>query len=82
MVNLDRSMYIPGVLTDSNGADFGNFPIKCPKIINGHLKINSFRKTFEFIQFLIGYKTDILLISGKKIDSSIPTSQFLMSGLF
>ena len=61
--------------------DLRTFRIKYPSnIIIGHLNINSIRNKFELLSFLIGGKVDILLISETKIDSTFPTSQFLMSG--
>ena len=47
-------------------------------MVTGHLNINSIRNKFELLSFLIGGKVDILLISETKIDSTFPTSQFLM----
>ena len=61
--------------------DLRTFRIKYPSnIIIGHLNINSIRNKFELLSFLIGGKVDILLISETKIDSTFPTSQFLMNG--
>ena len=47
-------------------------------MVTGHLNINSIRNKFELLSYLIGGKVDILLISETKIDSTFPTSQFLM----
>ena len=46
----------------------------------GHLNINSIKNKFELLSFLIGGKVDIFLIMETKIDGTLPTSQFLMSG--
>ena len=61
--------------------DLRTFQIKYPSnVIIDHLNINSIRKKFELLSFLIGGKVGILLIIETKIDGTFPTSQFLMSG--
>ena len=61
--------------------DLRTFRIKYPSnVIIDHLNINSIRKKFELLSFLIGGKVGILLIIETKIDGTFPTSQFLMSG--
>ena len=61
--------------------DLRTFRIKYPSnVIIDHLIINSIRKKFELLSFLIGGKVGILLIIETKIDGTFPTSQFLMSG--
>ena len=61
--------------------DLRTFRIKYPSnVIIDHLNINSIRKKFELLSFLICGKVGILLIIETKIDGTFPTSQFLMSG--
>ena len=61
--------------------DLRTFRIKYPSnVIIDHLNINSIRKKFELLSFLIGGKVGILLIIETKNDGTFPTSQFLMSG--
>ena len=61
--------------------DLRTFRIKYPSnVIIDHLNINSIRKKFELLSFLIGGKVGILLIIETKIDGTFRTSQFLMSG--
>ena len=61
--------------------DLRTFRIKyLSNVIIDHLNINSIRKKFELLSFLIGGKVGILLIIETKIDGTFPTSQFLMSG--
>ena len=61
--------------------DLRTFQIKYPSnVIIDHLNINSIRKKFELLSFLIGGKVGILLIIETKNDGTFPTSQFLMSG--
>ena len=59
------------------------FRIRHPNnIITGHLNINFNKNKFELLFFLIGFKFDILLKSETKIDGSLTTSEFLLSGYF
>ena len=50
------------------------------KLIIGHLNINSLRNKFELLTHEIKDNIDILMISEKKLDESLPTSQFFMKG--
>ena len=46
----------------------------------GHLNVNSIRKKFEALEFLIKYKFDVFLVSESKLDSSFPGAQFKIPG--
>ena len=48
--------------------------------IIGQLNINSVRNKFSFLCSEISQNLDILLLSETKLDSSLPTGQFLMNG--
>ena len=48
------------------------------KFILRHLNINSIRKKFDGLKFVIDNKIDIVLISETKLDDSFSTVQFLI----
>ena len=48
--------------------------------IIAHSNISSLRNKFEMLKATITDKTDILLISERKLDSSFPVNQFLIDG--
>ena len=50
------------------------------KIIIGQLNINHLRNKFGSLSELVSGNLDIFLVSETKIDSSFPTSQFMMEG--
>ena len=50
------------------------------KIVIGHLNINSVRNKMYLLGDLIKDKVDIMLISETKLDSTFPTSQFVLQG--
>ena len=52
------------------------------KITVGHLNINSIRKIFDALSFIIDTNIDILLISESKLDDSFSSAQFRLKGLF
>ena len=52
------------------------------KITVGHLNINSIRKIFDALSFIIDTNIDILLISETKLDDSFSSAQFRLKGLF
>ena len=57
--------------------------MQCPeKITVGHLNINSIRKIFDALSFIIDTNIDILLISESKLDDSFSSAQFRLKGLF
>ena len=51
-----------------------------PKIIIGHLNINSIRFKFEFLKELIGNNIDVFLLSEAKLNDTFPSGKFLMNG--
>ena len=48
------------------------------KIIVGHLNIDSLRKKFEALQFIINRNLDIILLSETKLDDSFPSAQLIL----
>ena len=48
------------------------------KIVIGHLKINSIRNKFEFLEEIVGENIDILIVSESKIDETFHIGQFTM----
>ena len=61
--------------------DANNGSRKSPdKLILGHLNINSARKKFETLTYVIDNNIDLLLISETKLDYSFPIAQFQMKG--
>ena len=48
------------------------------KIVVGHLNINSTRNKFDFLAYQVQGNTDILMISGAKLDESFLLGQFLL----
>ena len=55
--------------------------LKYPRnVIISYININSIRNKFSGFSEMIGENVDILVIAETKIDSSFPTSQFLIDG--
>ena len=50
------------------------------RLIIAHININSIRNKIEMLKETVTDKTDILLISETKLDSSFPVNQFLIDG--
>ena len=50
------------------------------RLIIGHLNVNSLRSKFQMLEELIKDKTEIILISEAKLDSSFPSEQFVIKG--
>ena len=50
------------------------------KLILGYLNINSARKKFEALTYIIDNNIDLILISETKLDYSFPIAQFQMKG--
>ena len=50
------------------------------KLVIGHLNINSLPNKFDQLKLIIGKNIDILVITEIKIDSSFPSSQFMIEG--
>ena len=48
------------------------------KIIAGHLNINSLRKKFVALQFIINRSLDIILLLETKLDDSFLSAQFIL----
>ena len=58
-----------------------NFCISYPNnMIIGHLNINSIRNKFEMLSLPIAQYVDILMLSETKLDSTFPSTQFLING--
>ena len=58
-----------------------NLRLKNPKnIIFSYLNINSVRNKFKNMSSLISENVDILIVAKTKLDSSFPTTQFLIPG--
>ena len=49
-------------------------------IIIGHLNINSIRNKFEMLSLSVAQYVDILMLSETKLDSTFPSTQFLVNG--
>ena len=47
-------------------------------LLIGHLNVNSIRNNVDMLSYMIGNKTDILMISESKLDDIFPTSQFVI----
>ena len=61
--------------------DLKLFRLKYPRnVIISYININSIRNKFSGFSEMIGENVDILVIAETKIDSSFPTSQFLIDG--
>ena len=50
------------------------------KIVVGHLNIDSIRDKFDFLAHQVKGNIFILMISGRKLDESFPSNQFLLDG--
>ena len=74
----------PCFISDSQTKEFDSLTevrkLNPNKLIIAHIKINSLRNKFEMLKATITDKTDILLISETKLDSSFPVNQFLIDG--
>ena len=58
-----------------------NFCISYPNnMIIGHLNINSIRNKFEMLSLPVAQYVDILMLSETKLDSTFPSTQFLING--
>ena len=57
-----------------------NLRISYPNnIIIGHLKMNSIRNKFEMLNSSVAQYVDILMLSETKLDSTFPSTQFLIN---
>ena len=74
----------PCIISDSQTKEFDSLPevrkLNPNRLIIAHNNINSLRNKFEMLKATITDKTDILLISETKLDSSFPVNQFLIDG--
>ena len=50
------------------------------KLIIGSLNINSISNKFDQLRLLVDGKVDILIITETKLDSTFPSSQFMIKG--
>ena len=50
------------------------------RLLIGNLNINSISNTFDQLKLFVRGKFDILVITETKLDSTFPTSQFLIEG--
>ena len=50
------------------------------RLLIGNLNINSISNKFDQLKLLVRGKVDILVITETKLDSTFPTSQFLIEG--
>ena len=50
------------------------------RLLIDNLSINSISNNFDQLKFLVRGKVDILVITETKLDSTFPTSQFLIGG--
>ena len=50
------------------------------RLLIGNLNINSISNEFEQLKLFVRDKVDILVIAETKLDSTFPTSQFLIEG--
>ena len=75
----------PCAISDSQTKEFDSLnevrKLNPNRLIIAHININSIRNKFEMLEAAITDKTDILLISETKLDSSFPVNQFLIDGL-
>ena len=44
------------------------------KLTIGHLNLNSIKNKFEFLEYVISEKLDIILLSERKLDDSFPSA--------
>ena len=74
----------PCFISDSQTKEFDSLnevrKLNPNRLIIAHININSIRNKFEMLKATITDKTDILLISETKLDSSFPVNQFLIDG--
>ena len=74
----------PSFISDSQTEEFDSLnevrELNPNRLITVHIKINSIRNKFEMLKATITDKTDILLISEPKLDSSFLVNQFLIDG--
>ena len=45
-------------------------------LLTGHMNINSIRSKVDMLSYMIGNRTDILMISESNLDGTFPTAQF------
>ena len=50
------------------------------RLIIGYLNINSISNKFDQLKLFVQGKVDILIVTETKLDSTFPTSQFVISG--
>ena len=50
------------------------------RLLIGNLNINSISNKFDQLKLLVQGKVDILVITETKLDTTFPTSQFLIEG--
>ena len=74
----------PCFISDSQRKEFDSLnevrKLNLIRLIIADININSIRNKFEMLKATITDKTDILLISETKLDSSFPVNQFLVDG--
>ena len=64
-----------------NFNDLHEIRLKNPnRLIFAYTDINSFRNKLEMLQDIIGNSIDVLLISETKLDTSLPSSSFILYG--
>ena len=81
---IDEKFDKPCFISDSQIKDFDSLnelrKLNPNRLIIAHININSIRNKIEMLKETITDKTDILLISETKLDSSYPVNQFLIYG--
>ena len=50
------------------------------RLITGNLNIDSTSNKFDQLKLFLQGKVDILIVTGTKLDSTFPTSQFVIDG--
>ena len=50
------------------------------RLIIGNLNINSISNKFDQLKLFVQGKVDILIVTATKLDSTFPTSQFVIDG--
>ena len=50
------------------------------RLLIGNLNVNSISNKFDQLKLFVQGKADILVITETKLDSTLPTSQFLIDG--
>ena len=81
---IDETFDKPCFISDSQIKDFDSLnevrKLSPNILIIAHININSIRNKIEMLKETITDKTDILLISETKLDSSFPVNQLLIDG--